>query len=121
MSLPKKASNLGKNKTIDKWSSIELDANDSCTSGALAEPKVVTPDDNSEMYKICQEICKTISESILEKLDEQFDAFEAKFQLVLSVQTDLQNRMGGQEISGQRPGNNEWERLKPNVRTWQSL
>lgn len=103
MSPPKKASNQGKNKTIDGYISnanvSEFDANDSCASGALAEPKAGTPDDKSEMYKICQEICQTISKSILEKLDERFDAFEAKFQSVLSVQADLQNRLEGQELA----------------------
>lgn len=103
MSPPKKASNLGKNKTIDGYISnanvSELDANDSCTSRVLVEPKVVTPDDKCEMYKICQEICKTISKSILEKLDERFDAFEARFQSVLSIQNDLQNQTEGQELA----------------------
>lgn len=42
-------------------------------------------------------MCKEMSEAILERLGERFDAFDTKFQSLLSMQTDLQNHMVSQE------------------------
>lgn len=53
--------------------------------------------DKTQTYEICMEMCKGMSETILEKLDERFNAFDTKFQSVLSVQPDLQNHMVSQE------------------------
>ncbi|KAJ8015980.1 hypothetical protein DPEC_G00002330 [Dallia pectoralis] len=52
--------------------------------------------DETHMYEMCKEMCKEMSETILGRL-ERFDAFDTKFQSVLSVQTDLQNHVVNQE------------------------
>ncbi|KAK5620138.1 hypothetical protein CRENBAI_001653 [Crenichthys baileyi] len=103
MSPPKKATNAGKNKTIDRYignaNAGGADAHSSHSGGAAGEPGEGAPDDKTRMFEMCQEICKSVSASVLEKLDERFDAFEAKFQSVLAVQADMQNRMAGQELA----------------------
>lgn len=71
-------------------------ANASASSSESAAGQDSTAE-KSQTYEICMEMCKGMSESILEKLDERFDAFDARFQTVISMQTDLQNRMVSQE------------------------
>ncbi|MEQ2163070.1 hypothetical protein GOODEAATRI_026437 [Goodea atripinnis] len=103
MSPSKKATNAGKNKTIDRYignaNAGGADAHSGPSGGATGEPGDGAPDDKTRMFEMCQEIYKSMSASVLEKLDERFDAFEAKFQSVLAVQADLQNRMAGQELA----------------------
>ncbi|CAM4631402.1 unnamed protein product [Leuciscus chuanchicus] len=95
----------GKSKTIDGYISSAnasgASASDSRSSEPSVKPTATTSDitsiDKTHMYEICKEMCKEMSETILGRLDERFDAFDTKFQSVLSVQTDLQNRMVSQE------------------------
>lgn len=83
----------GKGKTINghlgNASASGPNASDSCSTEPSAKSTASQLDDKTQTFAICKEMCKGMSESILEKLDEHFDAFETKFQLVLSVQTDL--------------------------------
>ncbi|KAK5602942.1 hypothetical protein CRENBAI_019553 [Crenichthys baileyi] len=103
MSPPKKSTNAGKNKTIDGYignaNAGGARTHSGHSSGPASEPGGGALDDKTRMFDMCQEICKSMSVSILEKLDERFDAFEVKFQSVLAVQADLQNRMAGQELA----------------------
>lgn len=80
-------------------SANEANASAGHAGGAGGEPRDGAPGDKTQVLELCQEICKNMSASILEKLDERFDALEAKLQSVLAVQTDLQNRMLGQELA----------------------
>lgn len=99
--MPPKSSAPAKGKTIDGYIGNANASGTNASNSRLSEPPVKAtanaPDDKTQTYEICKEMCKGMSESILEKLDERFDAFETKFQSVLSVQTDLQNRLVSQE------------------------
>lgn len=96
-----KSSATGKSRTIDGYIGNANASGTNASNSSLSEPPVKptasAPDDKTQTYEICKEMCKGMSESILGKLDERFDAFETKFQSVLSVQTDLQNRLVSQE------------------------
>lgn len=68
------------------------------TSGSSSTKPSAKPDQlPDKMYAMCKELCKDISESVLHGINEHFDAFETKFQSLLSVQVDLQNRVANQE------------------------
>lgn len=51
---------------------------------------------------MCKELCKDISESVLRGINDHFDAFESKFQSLLSVQIDLQNHVANHVNSNSR-------------------
>lgn len=96
--MPPKVSASTKNKTIEGYiggANASGHASDSRSSEPPA--KANSTDDKTQTYEICKEMCREMSASILEKLDERFDAFDAKFQSLFAVQTDLQNRMTSQE------------------------
>lgn len=98
---PKKATNSGKNKTMDGYiggaNANEANASSGLASGTVNEAGDCASGDKTQMLVMCQEICKNMSASILERLDERFDALEVRLQSILAAQTDLQNRIAGQE------------------------
>lgn len=102
--MPPKTNNASKSRTIEGYVG---NANTSGASASAAnasasrlnEPAQIlkaNPDED-KTYAICKEMCKEMSVSILGKIDERFDAFDTRFETLLSEQANLRERLDNQE------------------------
>ncbi|CAL9693764.1 unnamed protein product [Knipowitschia caucasica] len=102
--MPPKTSASSKSRTMEGYvgNATASGANAggaNANAGRQNEP-AQTPNANpgeDKTYAVCREMCKEMSMSILGKIDERFDAFDTRFETLLSEQANLRERLDSQE------------------------
>lgn len=104
MTMKPKTITTSKSRTIEGYvSNANASAADASAANASAsrlnEPTQALKANPGEdkTYAICKEMCKEMSMSILGKIDERFDAFDTRFETLLSEQANMRERLDSQE------------------------